>query len=147
MNETIILNSNQNINITNTAGVIIDGNGQAIVFTDTSGPQFIVQTNVPVTLENITLLNINQNTFNIKSGGEILIGPNTTFEFSQNVTFSTGAFILTDTTGSTVFTLESMTGSKIVTFNAPATLNLGDKHYNLEKLNLWNVQDPYGPSL
>ena len=90
LDETIILNSNQNINITNTAGVIINGNGQTIVFNNTSGPQFIIQNNVTVTLENITLYNINQNTFNIKSGGGILIGPNTTFEFSENVTFSTG---------------------------------------------------------
>ena len=144
MNTTLILNSNQVVNMTNTAGSILDGNGQTIVFNNTSGPQFIIQDNVTVTLQNITLYNINQNTFNIKSGGGILIGPNTTFEFSENVTFSTGLF---DVLNGSVFTLESVTGNKIVTFNDSAALNLGDNTLQLENIELGSITNiSYGPA-
>ncbi|MFA6535518.1 MAG: hypothetical protein WCS92_04635, partial [Candidatus Babeliales bacterium] len=141
MNETYILNSNQVVNITNTSGVVLDGNGQTIVFNNTFGPQFVVQENVPVTLQNITLQNINQNTFNIKPGGEILIGPNTTFEFSQDVTFSSGIFNVLDSPDGTVFTLASLSGNNIVTFNDQAILNLGDSTLRLEDVELGSIQN------
>ncbi len=139
MNETYILNSTQVVNITNPAGVVLDGNGQTIVFNNTFGPQFVVQENVPVTLQNITLQNINQNTFNIKSGGQVLIGPNTTFEFSQDVTFSSGTFNVLDSPDGTVFTLASLSGNNIITFNDQATLNLGDNTLRLEDVELGSI--------
>ncbi len=139
MNESIFINSNQFINITNPNGVVIDGSGQTIVFNNTSGPQFIVQENVPVTLENVTLANINQNTFNILQGGQLLIGANTTFEFTENVTFSTGTFNVLDSPDGTVCTFVSLSGNNVVTFNDEAVLNLGDNTLRLENIELGSI--------
>ncbi|MFH1254826.1 MAG: hypothetical protein V1646_05370, partial [bacterium] len=139
MNESIFINSDQIVNITNPAGVTIDGQGQTVIFNNSSGPQFIVQENVPVTLENITLANINQNTFNIHQGGQISIGANTTFEFTENVTFSTGTFNVSDSPDGTVCTFVSLSGNNVVTYNDEATLNLGDNTLRLENIELGSV--------
>ncbi|MFA6990866.1 MAG: hypothetical protein WC192_02295, partial [Candidatus Babeliales bacterium] len=147
MNETIILDSNQVVNITNTAGVVLDGNGQTIIFNNSSGPQFVVQENVSVILENITLGNINQDTFNIKPGGQLLIGPNTTFEFSENVTFSSGTFDIMDSPDGTVCTFVSLSGNNVVTFVDEAVLNLGNNTLRLEDIELGGVLNiDYGAS-
>jgi len=147
MDKTLFLDSNQVVNITNTAGVILDGNGQTIIFNNSSGPQFVVQENVPVILENITLANINQDTFNIKPGGQLLIGPNTTFEFSENVTFSTGIFNVLDSPDGNVCTFVSLSGNNVVSFVDQAVLNLGDNTLRLEDVELGSVLNiDYGPN-
>ncbi|MFA6535265.1 MAG: hypothetical protein WCS92_03350 [Candidatus Babeliales bacterium] len=139
MNQSIFVNSDQIVNITNPAGVIVDGQGQTVIFDNFSSPQFIIQENVPVTLQNITLANINQNTFNIKEGGQVLIGPNTTFEFTENVTLSTGTFNVLDSPEGTVCTFVSLSGNNVVTYNEEAILNLGDNTLRLENIELGSV--------
>ncbi|MFH1254583.1 MAG: hypothetical protein V1646_04085 [bacterium] len=139
MNQQLYLDSDQIVNITNPDGVVIDGQGQTIIFNNSSGPQFVVQENVPVILENITLANINQNTFNIHPGGQISIGANTTFEFTENVTFSTGTFNVLDSPDGTVCTFVSLSGNNVVTYNEEAILNLGDNTLRLENIELGSV--------
>ncbi len=147
MDKTLILDSNQVVNITNTAGVILNGNGQTIVFNNSSGPQFVIQENVPVILENITLANLNQDTFNIKPGGQLLIGPKTVFEFSENVTFSSGTFDVMDSPDGNVCTFVSLSGNNVVTFVDEAVLNLGNNTLRLEDIELGGVLNiDYGTS-
>ena len=147
MDKVLFLDSNQVVNIINPAGVVLDGNGQTIIFNNSSGPQFVVQENVPVVLENITLANINQDTFNIKPGGQLLIGPNTTFEFSENVTFSSGTFDVMDSPDGNVCTFVSLSGNNVVTFVDEAVLNLGNNTLRLEDIELGGVLNiDYGAS-
>jgi len=105
-------------NVINVVGdATINGNGSVIVFSNTGSPQFVVASNTTVTLENITLKQINAETFDLGTCSKIKIGPNVLFELSEDVVLRTGKFEIIETDGSpTVFTIRGMGGMKRLTF-------------------------------
>ncbi|MBY0354073.1 hypothetical protein K2W90_06955 [Candidatus Babeliales bacterium] len=73
-----------------TGDVTIDGQGCAIIFCNTSNPQFIVKPGKTVKLQNITLERINANTFLLGDNSKIVIGDDVNWELIEDVTLSNG---------------------------------------------------------
>ncbi len=114
------------------ANICIDGCGQTIFFANTKKPQFIVSENVTVCLNNITFSRINDTTFDLRPGARINIGHCVSWEFSENVTFSTNLIKLVDETGFNIFSLRGLSGRKKISFRSinPALTTLLDLQDN-----------------
>ncbi len=127
LKRSIFINTDERIFIQDNA--IIDGNGVVIVFSDPKHAQFIVTPGKTVTLKNIQLLRINQNTFDLRynayvdsnspSGwtlddGQIKIGQNVLFGLSENITMSQGLIeiINNDNSQAQTFQLKGIEGQK-----------------------------------
>lgn len=148
MNYFIFLPANASMNFTGTAGVTLNGNGSVITFADVDFPQFIVQPGVTITLQDITLNNINNQTFQIFPGGRINIGDNVTFGFGEDVTFTAPAFNVL--TGGSL-TLVGAEGSTVLTLYDPVNptspiLNIGNSTLTLANMSLTGIGHIiYGP--
>ncbi|KKQ32632.1 MAG: hypothetical protein US49_C0006G0083 [candidate division TM6 bacterium GW2011_GWF2_37_49] len=136
MNYFIDVPSDKSINIT--GDMTLDGGGSTINFPNSGIPQFIVQPGVIVNLTNITISNINQNTFLIYPGGQINIGENVTWSFAEDVTFSSP---LINVLPGVNFTWIGLDGVRYITlFNSTnpnmVILNINDGTLTLENIVL-----------
>jgi len=97
-----------------TSDQTLDGDGKNIVFSHWDEPQFRVADGVTVTLKNIELMRINENTFSLGKDSVIKIDQNVLFELSENVTFTTGKIEIVGENN--VFTVRGIDNRKILTF-------------------------------
>ncbi len=103
LNDSVFIHPNQRIFIN--GNVTINGNGAVIIFGGTNHSQFVVAPNKTVTLKNIQLLRINQNSFDLRyrsffdntkatkyslENSCVKIEENVLFGLSENITVSQG---------------------------------------------------------
>lgn len=86
MNQSVWVSPDLSIKIC--GNVEIDGRGAKISFANINTPQFLIRDGQVVTLRNVTLTGITQNTFDFRKGARMWIGENVIFELEENVTFS-----------------------------------------------------------
>lgn len=140
MNYFIDVPSNGQINIT--GDMTLNGGGSTINFPNSGIPQFIVNPGVTVHLTNITLANINHNTFLIYPGGQIIIGEDVVWSFVEDVTFDVRNSIVV--TADNNFTWVGVDGVKYITLthntepNA-VILNIENSTLTLENIVLDGV--------
>lgn len=91
MNQSVWVSPDLSIRIC--GNVEIDGRGAKISFANINTPQFLIREGQIVTLRNVTLTGITQNTFDFRRGARMLIGENVIFELEENVTFSSSPSI------------------------------------------------------
>jgi hypothetical protein len=136
------LRPNQSINIVN--DVTIDGQGATITFTDIADislAQLIIAAGKKLTLKNITLTNIGQNTFDLGAGSSIEIGENVIFEISQDIYWDNATFTLLGD-GLTVFNIRGLEKPWRLQFasnaieRTRATLAIGSNELRLENIEL-----------
>jgi len=122
-----------------TSDQTFDGNGINYVFCHWSEPQFRVSAGVTVTLKNIDLLRINENTFSLGAGAKIKIGENVLFELAEDTIWKNGQIELIG--DNTIFTIRGMDGIKKWTFQKTCpfldlVLVLGTNKLLLENIEL-----------
>jgi hypothetical protein len=98
-----IVTNDRPVNITGN-NVVIDGEGGTLGFvgaigkpqglSSQAGPLFSVAANKVVTLKNITLTNITQDTFSLGKGSTLQLGENVTFELGSDVYLTSGSLKL-----------------------------------------------------
>jgi hypothetical protein len=99
------------------ADTTIDASGNAMFFAHGDQPQLIVLPNNTLTLQNIELGRINENTFNINPSSSLYIGKNVQLELNQNLTFSQGSITFTGQTNLVNF--RGIGGNKTLTITPP----------------------------
>ncbi|MFH1831323.1 MAG: hypothetical protein ABH827_00830 [bacterium] len=129
------------------ADVAIDGRGSVITFIHQDTPQFIVHSGKKVILENIVFSRINAGTFRLDAGSEVYLGSNVLFEFDQDVTFTSGKFVIDG--ASNVVCMRGIGGKKKVTFKSPDRAKRFDLNYGslvLQNIELEGVANFIGES-
>jgi hypothetical protein len=99
------------------SGGVIDGAGMQLQFSEQSTPQFTIRPGSTVTIQNIELVNINQNTFDLRDDSTLVIGDNVSWYLDEDITFSHGTVVVANgASGSNVWTLRGQTTRKNFTF-------------------------------
>ena len=132
------------INILDT--LTIDGQGAWIEFCSPTTPQFVVAAGATVTLQNVTLMRINQNTFSLGAGASIVIGDNVTFELEDDLVLNGENFTVAGTINDPfVWTIRGIGGKRrlILAQNAAAGqyITLGFNTLLLQEVELSGVEN------
>lgn len=143
MNCNCIVDPIKVVNVVNT--LTIDGQGAWIEFCNPTTPQFIVAAGATVTLQNVTLMRINANTFSLGAGATIVLGDNVTFELEDDLTLNGEAFTVGGTVDNPfVWTIRGIGGKRrlILTPNAVAGqyITLGFNTLLLQEVELEGVE-------
>ncbi|KKP22537.1 MAG: KID repeat protein [candidate division TM6 bacterium GW2011_GWF2_28_16] len=127
LDKSVFIHPDQKIHVVDNA--TIDGNGAVVIFGSPDKTQFTVEKGKIVTLKNIQLLRINQNTFDLRynayvdssspsnwllDDGVIKIGQNVLFGLSENITMTQGLIELinNDAGDAQTFKLVGIEGQK-----------------------------------
>jgi hypothetical protein len=124
--------------------VTLDGQGTTIEFSRLGyyesgvkkGAQFVVDSGKTVTLKNICLSGITNNTFDI--AGTVKIGENVIFELADDALLSKGSIILDGS--ETVFVMRGFAGKKKMIFTSNLGFNLGKSSLLLQNIELIDNQ-------
>lgn len=96
LTENISLKPNQTI--TYSASALLDGNGASILFSKGGIGQFNISTGLTVNLRSINLTRLSNNTMRIASGGTVNLENDVLWELDQDITLTTGRFVMTGAT-------------------------------------------------
>ena len=127
--------------------ITLDGNGSTILFSHPEHPQFIVSAGKTVTLKNLVFSRLFQESFDLRSNGgtqtpgKIYIGENVIWELSDNITFSQGALISLNSTGTNVFYAEGLGSNKKFNIENNSSMNLGTNTFAFKNIELSGIEN------